>query len=202
MKTIKLFFLLITITAFLISCGNIKDKVENAIDEAIEEVADEFSHSTETVEYNDLFSIEIPNILSECSDLNDEAVIQYENIDTELYLIVLEESKQEFFEAINFEAYEGETISEDEILDMYSYLQFTTFASEDESFDAENIEINNLQAKQLDATANFESYSIFYRMACYEGEDTLYFLVMWTLEDSKDTYGSKMQDILESFKEL
>jgi hypothetical protein len=205
MKKIQFFMLIAATTTLLFSCGNIKKKVEDKINEAVEEVANDLEGaftSVNTVTVKDLFSVDIPTALTETYDLNEEASLQYENISDEYYVIAIDENKQEFFDAINEGASEDEMITEEEILDIYGYLQFTTFATDDQYFDTKDIEVNGLKAQQLDITSTFEDLGIFYRMACYEGEENLYFVVVWTMEDYKDDHDASMQNIIESFKEL
>jgi len=205
MKKIQLFMLIVATSTLLFSCGNIKKKVEDKINEAVEEVANDLESAfttVNTVKVNELFSVEIPTSLSETYDLNEEASLQYENIAEEYYVIAIDENKQEFFEVINDGATEDEMITEEEILDIYSYIQFTTFATDDQYFETKDIEVNGLKAQELDIISTFEDFGIFYRMACYEGEENLYFVVVWTMEDSKDEHDASMQKIIESFKEL
>lgn len=156
----------------------------------------------ETQKVNRLYSIDIPSYLNKTDDLNDEASLQYQNEDEELYIIILDENKKEFMEAVN-ELLEDETISDEEILDVYAYLQFTTFAT-DEDYDSslEYLEINGLNARELDVIDYMEDYTVFYKMACYEGKDNLYFLVSWTTSDNKDRLNPDLQNIINSFKLL
>jgi len=156
----------------------------------------------ETKKVNKLYSINIPDYLNDTDDLNSEASLQCENIDKEMYLIVIDEDKKEFIDAVN-ELLEDTQFTEDEILDVYAYLQFTTFASDDD-FDnnLEYLEINGRKARQLDIVSSFDEYDVFYKMACYESKNHLYFLVSWTTYENKNIYNPDLQNVINSFRVL
>ncbi len=205
MKTLRLITLLLVVTSILISCGNIKNKIEDSAKEAIEEVAKDLKenqNSFNTIQINNLYSIDVPDFLVKTNSLNDEASLQYENTAKEYYVIVIDEAKHDFLEALNNELNEDEAYTIEEVLEPYSYLQFTTFANEDQYYDFEYIDVNGLNGQQLDITNYFESLNVFYKMACIEGNDNLYFVVTWTLDSYKDKHNDSMQKIIDSFKEI
>lgn len=156
----------------------------------------------QTKKINKLYSVDIPDYLYDTNDLNSEASLQCENVDKEMYLIIIDEDKKEFIDAVN-ELLEDTQFTEEEILDVYAYLQFTTFAT-DEDFDnnLEYLEINGLKARQLDIVSYFEEYDVFYKMACYESNKNLYFLVSWTTLDNKNIYNPDLQNVINSFRVL
>jgi len=205
MKTLRLITLILVVTSILISCGNIKNKIEDSAKEAIEEVAKDLKenqNSFNTIQINNLYSIDVPDFLVKTNSLNDEASLQYENTAKEYYVIVIDEAKHDFLEALNNELNEDEAYTIEEVLEPYSYLQFTTFANEDQYYDFEYIDVNGLNGQQLDITNSFESLNVFYKMACIEGNDNLYFVVTWTLDSYKDKHNDSMQKIIDSFKEI
>ncbi|HXK80557.1 MAG TPA: hypothetical protein PLO05_00180 [Bacteroidales bacterium] len=205
MKTLRLITLILVVTSILISCGNIKNKIEDSAKEAIEEVAKDLKenqNSFNTIQINNLYSIDVPDFLVKTNSLNDEASLQYENTAKEYYVIVIDEAKHDFLEALNNELNEDEAYTIEEVLEPYSYLQFTTFANEDQYYDFEYIDVNGLNGQQLDITNYFESLNVFYKMACIEGNDNLYFVVTWTLDSYKDKHNDSMQKIIDSFKEI
>lgn len=205
MKNLKHIVLLFVVASLFISCGNIKNKIEDSAKEAIEEVAKDLKenqNSFNTIQINNLYSIDVPDFLVKTNSLNDEASLQYENTAKEYYVIVIDEDKQAFLQALNNELNEDETYTIEEVLEPYSYLQFTTFANEDQYYDFEYIDVNGLNGQQLDITNYFESLNVFYKMACIEGNDNLYFVVTWTLDSYKDKHNDSMQKIIDSFKEI
>jgi hypothetical protein len=205
MKNLTTLLLLFVAASLLVSCGNMKKKIEDSVNEAIEEVAKDLEESFttfSTVEINDLYALDVPGFLVETNSLNDEASLQYENTTEEFYVIVIDENKDAFLEAINFDLTEDEVFLEEEVLDPYAYLQFTTFATDEEYDGYKDVEINGLNAKQLEIYNDFDSYKVYYKMACIEGEDNLYFVVIWTLADFEDEHEENMQKIIDSFKEI
>lgn len=205
MKNLKHIVLLFVVASLFVSCGNVKNKIEDSINEAIEEVAKDMEESLttfSTVEANNLYSLDVPGFLNKTTSLNDEASLQYENTSKEFYVIVIDEDKDAFLEAINMDLNEDEMFLEEEVLDPYAYLQFTTFATDDQYNDFKDVEINGLNAQQLEIISKFDAYDVYYKMACIEGEDNLYFVVVWTLSDYQDDNEENMQKIIDSFKEI
>lgn len=161
-----------------------------------QDIEDSFA-SVEEVNINNLYNVEIPSSLSKTYDLNDEASLQYENVDEDVYLIVLDENKKEVKNAVN------ELLEDEELIDIYAYLQFTTFATD---YDFKNYLkksiINGLKARQLDVVNHLDEHDVFYKMSCYEGKTNLYFLVTWTTLENKDRLNPVLQNIINSFKEI
>ncbi|HRW22364.1 MAG TPA: hypothetical protein P5509_10350, partial [Bacteroidales bacterium] len=118
MKTLRLITLLLVVTSILISCGNIKNKIEDSAKEAIEEVAKDLKenqNSFNTIQINNLYSIDVPDFLVKTNSLNDEASLQYENTAKEYYVIVIDEAKHDFLEALNNELNEDEAYTIEEV---------------------------------------------------------------------------------------
>ncbi|MFT5778789.1 MAG: hypothetical protein ACI837_001745 [Crocinitomicaceae bacterium] len=182
--------------------------------ERMEEAEDELEHDyvltpsadrkSLNVQVNSLYEIVVPSFMESSTTLNEEASLQYNNLDKEKYVIVIDEDKQEFIDVFKeLELYDDKK----SIIDNYA-IQQAEFMSggSDIKFKTkmEKMKFNGLTARGINFDANVqgvdETVSYFFGFA--EGEETLYMIMAWTLESVKSTYEKEAEEIIKSFKEL
>jgi len=158
-----------------------------------------------TVKFENLYSLEVPDYMEATRELNNEASLQFMNTSREAYVIVIHESKEEFIEAFREMDMYDEELS---VLENYATFQKQTFTyAIDEETQNEPIEyrtINGIKAgvSVLAGRSAEIPYNIYYQFAFYEGNDTLYFLVAWTLSDNLSQNKADLKAISEGLKEL
>lgn len=180
MKTLlhKALFLFLTAT-MLVSCNN----------------------GTQTVKVDGKYSIELPKYLEKTSDINPEASLQYQNVVKQFFVIVIDEPKTEFENALQ----------EHSLYDMYSndlegYSKLIT-DSMDKSIklkkkpEFENTTINGKTARLLSFEGLNSGYPVYWKLAFVEGNSHYYQIMVWTKAESKDKYEKEMTAIINSFKE-
>jgi hypothetical protein len=150
----------------------------------------------------DRYSIDVPSSLTEATDLNDEASLQYQNIFKELYVIVIDEFKDDVHEAI----------MENEVDDLYTsdldgYAALLTdnfeFSIQDAVISNEKeVKINGLPAKTLKLKGISEDIDVSFLFGFIEGKDRYYQVMTWTLTKRFEEHRDKMEKILASFREL
>ena len=156
------------------------------------------SSEFKTVSVND-YSISVPEFLSEGEGLNDDASLQYQNLFKEFYVVVIDESKAAFGEAIaineledlydpNFEGYTELLIG--------SLEEAVTFKNKKET----DTKINGLQAKILAFEGTVEGIDIYYQVAYIDGISNYYQVMVWTLADKKESYEKMMDEMIQTFK--
>ncbi len=184
----KHIFITIISTLLLLSCGDGKEKTETV--------------KTETVKVNNLYTVEIPAFLTKAKHLNEEASLQYQNLLKEVYIVVLDESK----EAV-------ETVIIDNGLEDYytfdvdGYANLLTDGLESSvTFDSipelHPKKINGLNARTMNFTGKMEGIHIYWDFAFIEGRNNYYQVMSWTLVDRKDKYKDVMSTMINSFKEI
>lgn len=167
--------------------------------------------ATQVVKIEDKYEITLPLTLSKQSDLNPEASLQYGNLFSELYTVVIDENSNEFFQYL-----EEENASEDvetqavELFESVSLEDFFDACSQNwleagMQINPENFkktQINNFPAYYIEIQAVVEGIDIHYNIGVLKGKKAFYQIYTWTLADRKDQHQQAMQNIIYSFKEL
>jgi hypothetical protein len=151
-----------------------------------------------SIKVND-YSISLPDFLSEGKDLNGDASLQYQNLFKEFYVVVIDESKESFKDAIEIneleDVYESNFDGYTELL-IGNLETAVTFKNKTEK----ETKINGLPAKILTFEGTVEGIDIYYQVAYIDGITNYYQIMTWTLPNKKDTYKEIMDKMFQSFK--
>ena len=156
----------------------------------------------ETVNINNEYSMGIPKFMSEAKSLNDEASLQYQNIFQEAYVIVIDESKDEYIESYkNLDAYD----TTQSVIANYTDTQIQSITSRLEVIEKSEVKtfrINGLNASSIEIDGKVENVDvpITYFLNFVEGREKLYFIMAWTLQKKKDTHRSTFEEMVKSFR--
>ena len=155
------------------------------------------SNKKQTVKINGQYMVELPGFLSETTELNDDASLQYANELREFYVAVIDEPKKDFDEYMD-------GIGEKSGLEGFSEFLIDDFSenSEMKKPELKKITFNNLNAYTANLTNMVNGYSTFWKISYIEGAESYYQLFTWTLEKNKDKYAEEMNKIHNSFKEI
>lgn len=137
----------------------------------------------------------IPDYLQPCTDLHKDASLQYQNIEKDVYAMVIDEKKKTM-----------QDYSLDYDLDTY----FNNIASQ--GF-ADNIkdgkvsipgrqEIDGHKALIAEVTGKLENNEVYYKLGLIETPYEFYQILVWTRASNKEELEPDFVKILESFKEL
>ncbi len=152
----------------------------------------------QTIKIKKQYSVDLPSFLSEAENLNDEASLQYQNLLKEFYVLVIDEPKQAFANAI-----ERQDINAD--LDGYSDVILKNLRASIQNgvfSEIENIKIGGLNARTFSVTGTVEGIEIYYEFAQIEGKKQFYQILIWTEPKRLDKHQTEMKKIINSFKEL
>jgi hypothetical protein len=139
------------------------------------------------------FTMQMPEYLTEVTDLNADASLQYSNTKEEVYLIVIDDSKEELKKA-----------------DVtYTLQQYFDFAAKNLEGSVSNYKlatpvsktINGNKALVGEITGKFQQYDVYYKIGAIESPKNFYQVVTWTMGDKKDKYAADMDTMIESLKE-
>ncbi len=147
------------------------------------------------VNINNRYTIEIPTYMKPCSDIQKDASLQYQNLEKDVYAIVIDEKK------VTMQDY---NLSFD--LDTY----FNNISSQGFSESIKNgkisipgrQEINGNKALIADITGRLEGNDVYYKFAVVETPYEFYQILTWTRADHRESLEPDMIKIIESFKEL
>jgi hypothetical protein len=147
------------------------------------------------VKVNDRYSVAIPEYLQPCADLHPDASLQYQNMEKDIYAIVIDEKK------ITMQNYDL-----DYDLDLY----FNNIVSQPflESIKDGKVsppgrqKIDGHNALVANITGKIQDNEVFYKLALIETPYEFYQVLIWTHLDDKEKIEPDMIKIIESFKEL
>lgn len=163
----------------------------------------EKSFKFKTVISKNIYSLEVPDFMTESKILHEEASLQYQNLFREFYMVVIDEPIEEFNALIEMEAFLAESYTPN--LTGYANLLIDNMESavdDSEVSEVQDIKINGLPARYFQLTGTVEGIDIFYQIAYLQGKEKYYQLVVWTEQKSKEKYAPAMEKIIMSFKEL
>lgn len=157
------------------------------------------------VKINGLYSMSLPDYLTEGYELNSEASLQYQNEVKEVYVIVIDESKQEFIEV--FESI-GEYDSTKSAVDNYAEAQMASIEENMSEVTSKSTmrkaDLAGCPARICDVAGTQQGITdpMGFTVAFIEGKETLYMVMTWTFEKTKGDYQEDMNEMINSFKEL
>ena len=207
MKKIQSSLCVVGIALAFCSCNQHPDPVATQeIKDVLEEIEnldnvtlDDLSIKT----VGDQYSISIPEDLTVTTSLNDAASLQYNNIYSEKYIIVIDEDKQSFIDILKSLDAFG---SSKELIDEYADIQISSFGENLTISNQSKViktNINGMDARlfAFDATIEGVAEPISYWTGYYVGKDNLYTIMAWTLKSLKNDYEKEANLILKSLKE-
>lgn len=157
---------------------------------------------TKSIKVKNQYSLDIPEALNKVTNLNDDASLQYQNPLKELYIIVIDETKESVNNAISLNNLD-ETYTPD--INGYSELLLSNYMDGEIELKQNPVLrdtiINGLKSKVTDIEGNSEGYDIYWKAAYIEGKNNYYQVLAWTLGSKKEEHKNIMRKMLESFKE-
>ncbi len=192
-KPNTLYCLLLTLFA-LVSCRDGKDAKAKAIS----------AQTYKEISISDEFRISIPEAMVPTTGLNNEASLQFHNVELELYLIVIEESKMEL------ESVWGNTISENKDFPMilqYGRMQLERLGESiniKNRVGPKNLTVNELAASRLEISGSVPNVDedLFYLLTFIEGDEKVYTVMSWTLDTNKEAYHTIFLQISNSLARI
>jgi hypothetical protein len=147
------------------------------------------------VKVNDRYAISIPDYLQPCADIQPDASLQYQNVEKEIYAIVINEKKSTM-----------QNYDLDYDIDTY-FKNITSQGFVDNIKDGKisipgRQTINGNKALIADVSGKMEQNEVYYKLALIESPYEFYQVLIWTKADSKTTIEADMMKVIESFKEL
>ena len=152
------------------------------------------------VQIGDLYSIELPELMVTTYELNDEARLQFQDEEKDIYIIGIDETSEEF-KAVHreYETYD-ETIS---LLENYKKIQLKSFtegmqvSQKNEVFESSGS--NNSCLVDFEAKVEGILFPIYYAILFVEAEDRLFMLISWTTANKRVQNEEEIKKMLKSF---
>lgn len=205
MKLLKLtpIFLL---AAMLFACDDISD-LKDIIQESSSSVENlSLEEDFEKIVINNYYSIMLPKYFSSSNILNDEASLQYQNILKDVYVVIINESKQEFIDTFReYEIYDDslsvvQNLRDGQLQNLTQFLIDSELISEKStSLRGLDIELMEIKATIIDEN---EEYDLAYSLAFVEGKEELYTMYFWCKQSQFEKYQNTFQKSISTFREL
>ncbi|UII79160.1 hypothetical protein [Flagellimonas sp. CMM7] len=192
MKKLFTILLFIILGFSLTSCINFKTKEKEGTSDI---------ENFNQIEINNEYKVNLPKYMRKTSTLNDEASLQYQNVFKETYVIVIDEPKEEFVDVFKeLDQYNDEY----SLVENYRDVQMQLFAEsmniESETTPA-SMQVNGLDAEMVEIDGKVEGIEdkITYFLTFIEGDEKVYMIMAWTMQNRKDTYRMDFENITKSF---
>jgi hypothetical protein len=201
MRKITLAFGLLLTGLALNSCSSSTGDAKSLLEELAEEVKVKYI----VKKVNGLYSVDIPDFMTETTTLQPDASLQYNNPFKEKYITVLDETKEDVEAFISDYGVGDDTKS---ALENYSSMRLQYLAESGitvkNQTKLKSSMINGRKALSttIDATVPGIVEDITYYFTYIEGSDHFYMISAWTLFSLKDTYSEEVKVMSDSFKEL
>lgn len=154
------------------------------------------------VKVDNRYTISIPSFLNKASDLNEDASLQYMNESKEYYVIVIDEDKEEFHEAINTESLSDQYSQN---LDGYANLLIDNFGYSAKIKSKTKISettIHGMPARWININASFDGVDVFCSLSYLEGKSSYYQVFAWTLLEKEKQFKSSLNAIAQTLQEI
>lgn len=195
---------ILALASFTISgCGN---KATTPEDRNALEADDSFKEvKIDDLDGNPLYSMKLPDYLTAGDDLNDEASLQYQNIYKEVYVIVIDEPKQDFIDVfMSLDDYDSTKSAVDNYADAQMESIEGNMSTVTSKSTIRKTKFGKCDARVADVAGTQEGIddAMGFTVAFVEGKETLYMVMTWTFEKTKSEYQEDMDKMINSFKEL
>jgi hypothetical protein len=148
------------------------------------------------------YSVFIPEYLSKTTGLNQYTTFEYENIEKDFYVIIMDESKDGFSETVEKNIYDVTPNINGYYEVVKNHFKNETNLKDFKVFD-EIFELNNAEKKitftmtGIDMTDN---YPVYYRYSIIESKTRYYQIMSWTNQKNAKKVISDMNNIINSFR--
>jgi hypothetical protein len=147
------------------------------------------------VNVNDRYTILIPTYMKPCNDIQKDASLQYQNLEKDIYAIVIDEKKitmQDYDLNFNLDTYYNNISSQG----------FSESIKNGKISIPGRQEINGNKALVADITGKLEDNDVYYKFAVVETPYEFYQILTWTRASHREKLEKDMVKMIESFKEL
>jgi hypothetical protein len=155
---------------------------------------------TQPVKYNEVkvnsqYSLSIPEYMTPTGEMHKQASLQYQNTEKELYLVVIDENKEQM------EAYDLNYDIETYYKNIIS-IPFNEALKNGKVSIPGRMDIDGNKALVSEITGTIDGSDIYYKLVVIESARHFYQIVLWTKQDYKEKMESIMDSIIQSFNEI
>ena len=148
----------------------------------------------EIVTVDGIYEIEMPGDMTPMyTFLNEDASLQYSNLFSEKYLMIIHENKSEWIDLVGQENY---------FMEYVNYLSDGLETSYGKNGYISDIYLNNSKsAKLFEINGIVDGVDVIWNTIYFEGEDNLYQIAYWTVA-GRDNNMVELMNVVKTFREL
>jgi hypothetical protein len=161
------------------------------------------NEKVQSIKVKGQYEIELPKTLSKADNLHEDASLQYQNLFSEFYTIVIDEPISDYNNLVIQDVYLAENYTPN--LTGYSNLlkdNLSVSVKNAKFSNFEDVKINGMEAKLMNVSGTVDDIDIYYQFGFVKGKENYYQIVNWTELKRKEDHSKSMQNIIASFKEL
>ena len=191
MKNFSIF--LLSICFSIISCKKIIDSASSLGKDEVK------IEQLKTISVNDEYSLSVPKYMTEMKSLHDEASFQYANVFKETYIIVLDESKEEFIATFKELEIYNDSLTP---LENYSDFQLKSFKESIAALNVNKLDsrIKKTPSELYEFNGEVEGLDIAYFVSFIEADTKMYMIMSWTMQDRYKKYKETFKLTHSTFK--
>lgn len=189
----KLSILILSICFSIISCKKIIDSAASFGKDKVK------VEDLKRINVNDEYAVSIPEYMTEITSLHEEASFEYANLFKETYIIVLDESKEEFINAFKEIEIYNDSLTP---LENYSDFQLKSFKENIGALVINKLEskIKKLPSEIHEFNGKVDGLDIAYLVSFIEADSKMYMIMSWTMKDRYKKYKETFKLIHSTFK--
>lgn len=189
----KYLIFLFSICFSIISC---KKLIESAASLSKDEVKIE---DLKKIKVNDEYALSVPEYMTEMKSLHEDASFQYANIFKETYIVIIDESKEEFINTFKELEIYNDSLSS---LRNYADFQLKSFKESIGAIEIKKLESNikKLPSEIHQFNGLVEGIDIAYLVSFVEADKKMYMMMSWTMKSRYSKYKETFKLIHSTFK--
>jgi hypothetical protein len=157
--------------------------------------------SFKTISVNDEYEVRLPSFLTKVSNLNDDASLQYQHAWRNIMVLVIDESKHEFHDAIT-----SNNLIDQYSIDLSGYLNIVIDNYRNNFNAITSSSINdttsgNMKTKTVNMSATVDGDNLHLKIAAVEGVKKYYQIIIITSRQRAHEYSALSDTIVYSFRE-
>jgi hypothetical protein len=137
--------------------------------------------NNQVIAIDENISMEIPSHLKSCKNLNENAFLQFQNPEKELYVMALKANENVILKQLNLD----KTLDKKTILSQYVFYLKTNYNSQFQNVEVKNevFSKENLPKIKLEFNMKINFIKYYYQVVIFENKGVFYEVYFWTLED-------------------
>jgi hypothetical protein len=151
------------------------------------------------INVNDEYALSVPKYMTEMKSLHEDASFQYANIFKETYIVIIDESKEEFINTFKELEIYNDSLTP---LENYANFQLKSFKESIGALEIKKIESNikKLPSEIHQFNGLVEGIDIAYLVSFVEADKKMYMLMSWTMKNRYSKYKKTFKLIHSTFK--